>query len=71
MTPNGHPTPDLRSATAEEINEAMAQGVFQAIEEHARARRSIVVWEEGHVSLIATEDIVVPTVMREATTTSS
>lgn len=51
---------DLRVATGQQINDAMARGVFAALRHHKELGRPIVVWNDGRIVRIPPEEIVVP-----------
>jgi hypothetical protein len=51
---------DLRTASGQEVNEAMAHGVFDALKRHKEAGRSVVVWEDGRIVHVPPDEIVIP-----------
>lgn len=51
---------DLCTASGDEINEAMKQGVYDALRRHKAAGVPIVVWENGQIVHIPAEEIRIP-----------
>ncbi len=53
---------DLRTASTEEMSDAMQEGVRSALQDHKRAGRSVVVWdwENQRVSTVPPDQIEIP-----------
>lgn len=51
---------DLRTATGQEINDAMCKGVRAALRRHKAAGVPIVVWKNGQIVHIPAEEIEAP-----------
>lgn len=61
MKPDQHGTLDLRTATAEQINQAMTLGTIEALRKH-EAGHSVVVWDREHdrIVIVPPDQITLP-----------
>jgi hypothetical protein len=62
MRDQGREELDLRTATGQEIEQAMTRGVKAALREHKRAGNPVAIWdrENDRVILVPPEEIVLP-----------
>jgi hypothetical protein len=62
MRDQGRDELDLRTATGQQIEQAMTRGVIAALRAHKRAGNSVAIWDRanGRVILVPSEEIIVP-----------
>jgi hypothetical protein len=60
MSDDGKGILGKRDATSEEIRQAMGHAINAAVREHKRAGHSVVVWEDGRITVVPPEEIRVP-----------
>jgi hypothetical protein len=60
MSHEGQTHLDLRTATGEEINAAIGDGVMDALRRHKEAGRTVIAWVDGKIAEIPADLIRVP-----------
>jgi hypothetical protein len=62
MTIEQRGTLDLRTATADQINQAMTLGTIEALRQHQEAGHSVVVWDREHdrIVIVPPDEITLP-----------